>query len=95
MRVTFKFYTYLKALMGTGELSIEIAGKEKETLLGIIEEIQKRTGKDIRSKLLKDDAFREGIVFVLNGKVVASTKPSEVWLFDGDVISILPPGSGG
>lgn len=95
MRVTFKLYTYLKALMGTGELTIEIPGKNTENLLGIIEEVQRSTGKDIKSKLLKDDALREGIVFVINGKVVTSNKPSEVWLCDGDVISILPPGSGG
>lgn len=95
MRVTFKFYTYLKALMGTGEMNIEIVGKTKENLLGIIEEIQRNTGKDLKSKLLKDDSLREGIVFVINGKVMTSEKPSEVWLYDGDVISILPPGSGG
>ncbi|MGB9825019.1 MAG: MoaD/ThiS family protein [Candidatus Hydrothermia bacterium] len=95
MRVTFKFYTYLKAIVGDSEISVDIKNVERANLVEVIEEVENMTGRKIKEKLLKNDAVREGIIFMINGKVISESKPSEIWIHDGDVISILPPGSGG
>lgn len=96
MRVTFKVYTYLKAELGTGEIVVEVPEKDELSLKDLIQEVQRITGKNVENRLLSEGKIREGIVFIINGKSIVSDLPAqEIILHDGDVISILPPGSGG
>ncbi|MDI6851439.1 MAG: MoaD/ThiS family protein [bacterium] len=95
MKVIFKVYTYLKAELGAGELHLDFPGREEVSLDEVLNEVEKVTSKKIRDKVLKDGRIKEGLIFVLNGKSVVPENVSQVFLKDGDVISILPPGSGG
>jgi molybdopterin converting factor small subunit len=95
MKVIFKVYTYLKAELGAGEICLEFPGKEVVSLEDVLNEVEKLTSKKIKDKILKNGKIKEGLIFVLNGKSVIPENASQVLLKDGDVISILPPGSGG
>ncbi len=95
MKVTFRVYTYLKAELGKGEICVELPDVGPISLEELLEEIEKRTGKPFKEKLIIDGKIREGIIFMLNGKNLISHGTEEIVLHDGDVVSILPPGSGG
>ncbi|HOK23706.1 MAG TPA: MoaD/ThiS family protein [Candidatus Hydrothermia bacterium] len=95
MKVTLRVYTYLKAELGKGEICIEIPDSDSISLGRLLEEVQKSTGKDIKEKIIKDNKIRDGIILMLNGKNLLTFESGEVLFHDGDVISVLPPGSGG
>jgi len=95
MKVTLRVYTYLKAELGKGEICIEIPDSDSISLGKLLEEVQKSTGKDIKEKIIKDNKIRDGIILMLNGKNLLTFESGEVLFHDGDVISVLPPGSGG
>ncbi|HOP33204.1 MAG TPA: MoaD/ThiS family protein [Candidatus Hydrothermia bacterium] len=95
MKVTLRVYTYLKAELGKGEICIEIPDSDSISLGRLLEEVQKSTGKDIKEKIIKDNKIRDGIILMLNGKNLLTFESGEVLFHDGDVVSVLPPGSGG
>ncbi len=95
MRVTFKVYTYLKAEISKGELVVNIPEKDSARLDELFDQVSSLVGRNIKEKLIKDGKLREGIILVINGKVIPPVNAEEIIVKDGDTLSLLPPGSGG
>jgi molybdopterin synthase sulfur carrier subunit len=96
VRVTVKFFTFLRELVGKREEIIELSGR-KVTVKELLERLADRYGEDFCGYVFDpiSGELREHLQLLVNGRNVISLQGLSTELKDGDVFAIIPPVGGG
>ena len=97
MRISVRYFTVLREIVGKKEETLEFPKSQKATMNSVLKCLNTKYGKEF-DEYVYDPKTREvkGVLqFLVNGRTLSGTKPMESPLSDGDVIAILPPVSGG
>ena len=94
MRVTVKFFTALREIVGKKEEELEFSrGTTVKELLKHLSEIH---GQALKEYIYNERGRPKGhLEFLINGKSITTLKGFETKLNDGDKIAIIPPVGGG
>lgn len=96
MRVSVRFFTNLRELVGKREETLEFADGEKVTVELILKRLAELYGKGFVEYVYNKSGKIKGYLqFLVNGRSVSSQEDFERELSDGDVLAILPPVGGG
>ncbi len=97
MRVSVRYFTVLREIVGKKEETIEFIKGQKATVNSVLKCLSTKYGKEF-DEYVYDPKTREVkgfLQFLVNGRSLSGAKPMESPLSDGDVLAILPPVSGG
>jgi molybdopterin synthase sulfur carrier subunit len=93
MKITVKFYAYLRDLVG-GNAVLELDLKEGATISHLLDELL--LDSKIKAALLdKNKELKSEITFLKNGREIKFLEGLKTQLNPGDEISIFPPVVGG
>jgi len=97
LRVSVRFFTSLREIIGKREETFEFSGKEKVTVDMVLKRLGKRYGKDFVEYVFdrKTSEVKGFLQFLVNGRSVSTLKDLDTPLKDGDVLAIIPPVGGG
>ncbi len=97
VRVSVRFFTSLRELVGKKEERVEFPGSEKVTLDEFLRMLSFKHGKRFEEYVYdeKSGEVKKFLQFLINGKSSASLNGFQTELKDGDVLAILPPVGGG
>ncbi len=91
--ITVKFFTTLRVLLRQRELQFSLASS---TILHLLQLCETRTSKPFVYKLL--DAQQKiipGTIILINGHNILHLNGLDTVTYDGDTVSLFPPGGGG
>ncbi|MBU2513170.1 MoaD/ThiS family protein [bacterium] len=96
--ITVNFYTTLRLMLSTKEITIDC--KDQMTILEVLkhaeEIIEKSLSKNFIWKLLDEDGnIKLGTIIMINGKNILDMDGLECMVSPGDTIALFPPGGGG
>jgi MoaD family protein len=96
VKVSVKFFTFLRELVGKREEIVELSGREV-TVKDLLECLAERYGEDFCGYVFDpvSGKLREHLQLLVNGRNVISLKGLSTKLKDGDVFAIIPPVGGG
>jgi MoaD family protein len=97
LRVSVRYFTVLREIVGKKEETIEFPKAQKVTMNSVLKCLSTKYGKEF-DEYVYDPKTREVkgfLQFLVNGRSLSGAKPMESPLSDGDVLAILPPVSGG
>ncbi len=97
MRVSVRFFTSLRELVGKKDETLELNGIEKITLDEVLRKLSLRHGEGFAEYVYdeKTGEAKNFLQFLINGKSSSSLNGFKTELKDGDVLAILPPVGGG
>ncbi len=97
VKVTVRFFTSLRELVGKKDETLELPDIEKITLDELLSNLSSKHGKSF-AEYVYDEKTGEVVKFLqflINGKSSVSLNGFKTELKDGDVLAILPPVGGG
>jgi MoaD family protein len=97
LRVSVRYFTVLREIVGKKEETIEFLKGQKATVSSVLKCLSTKYGKEF-DEYVYDPKTREVkgfLQFLVNGRSLSGAKSIESPLSDGDVLAILPPVSGG
>jgi MoaD family protein len=97
LRVSVRYFTVLREIVGKKEETIEFPKDQKVTMNNVLKCLSTKYGKEF-DEYVYDPKTREVkgfLQFLVNGRSLSGAKPMESSLLDRDVLAILPPVSGG
>ncbi len=91
-RVVVRFFAWLREEIGVSEIVLDGLGSLADLLSGIRKSLGSRSGA-----IFEDDgSLRNNVIIAINNRIVSSEGSFEkISLRDGDIIDIMPLGSGG
>ncbi|MFQ6074075.1 MAG: ubiquitin-like small modifier protein 1 [Candidatus Bathyarchaeia archaeon] len=94
MKVTVKFFTTLREIVGKPQEQIELP--EAVTVNELLQQLGKEYGEKF-SRYVYDEkgAVRGHLHFLINGKSVTTQQGLKTKLKENDILAILPPVGGG
>lgn len=93
-RVTVKFFTTLREIVGKKEEKIELGSAS--TVDGLLRFLSQKYGKEFKDYIYDElGNVRGHLQFLINGKSVTTLQGLKTKLKEGDQIAILPPVGGG
>jgi len=97
LRVSVRFFTNLRELVGKKGEAVEFSDSEKVTLDKLLHLLSCEHGKRFVDYVYdaKTGRGKKFLQFLINGKSSASLSGFQTVLKDGDVVAILPPVGGG
>ncbi|MBT0158697.1 MoaD family protein [Candidatus Bathyarchaeota archaeon A05DMB-2] len=97
MRVSVRFFTSLREIVGKREETLEFPEGEKVTVDTVLKVLAQRYGKRFVEYVYEDDnrAVKGFLQFLVNGQSASTINGLQTMLRDGDVLAILPPVGGG
>ncbi|MEM3695890.1 MAG: ubiquitin-like small modifier protein 1 [Candidatus Bathyarchaeia archaeon] len=97
MRVSVRFFTSLREIVGKREETLEFSDDERVTVDSVLRRLSERYGKDFDDYLYdsKTGEVKGFLQFLINGRSASTLKGLETELSDGDVLAIIPPVGGG
>jgi len=97
VRVSVRFFTSLRELVGKKDETLEFPKSEKVTLDEVLRLLSCEHGKRFYDYVYepKTGETKKFLQFLINGKSSASLDRFQTELKDGDVLAILPPVGGG
>ena len=97
MKVSVRFFTSLREIVGKKEETLEFSDDEKVTVDRVLRVLSHEYGRSFVDYVY-DPITREVkgfLQFLVNGKSATSLNGLQTKLKDGDVLAILPPVGGG
>ncbi len=89
--ITIRFYAWIREKFGIRELRID---KKPQTLCDLLQLLRGEIGE--KADILFDgDGIKGGIMIGINNRLVRLDRLEDIYLRDGDIIDIMPLGSGG
>ncbi|MGB9672216.1 MAG: ubiquitin-like small modifier protein 1 [Candidatus Norongarragalinales archaeon] len=96
MRVSVRFFTSLRELIGKREETLEFSDDERVTVDVVLKRLAERYGKGFVEYVYDADGEVKGFLqFLVNGRSASTLRGLETELSDGDVLAIIPPVGGG
>ncbi len=97
MRVSVRFFTSLRELVGKKDETLELPDIQKITLDELLSQLSSKHGKGFAEYVYdeKTGEVKKFFQFLINGKSFSSLNGFKTELKDGDVLAILPPVGGG
>jgi molybdopterin synthase sulfur carrier subunit len=94
MKVTVKFFTTLREIVGKPQEQIELS--ETVTVDELLQQLGKRYGKDFTHYVYDEKGVVKGhLHFLINGKSITTQQGLKTKLKENDILAILPPVGGG
>ena len=94
MKVTVKFFTVLREIIGKKEENIEFS--DLITLKELLNYLSQKYGSQFTDYVYNtENKPREYLHFLINGKSISTLKGFKTKLKEGDIIAIIPPVGGG
>lgn len=92
-KIVFKFHSILQTLLKMESFELD---EEKISLEGAVQRVDKAKNTDIAQRLFSgEENISTGVVVLINGKSIGRFNGEKTILASGDIIDILPPGTGG
>lgn len=97
MRVSVRFFTTLREVIGKKEETLKFSGGEAVTVDTVLERLVELHGKSFVEYVYdqKNGKVRGFLQFLVNGRSISSFEGLGTRLSDGDVLAIIPPVGGG
>jgi molybdopterin synthase sulfur carrier subunit len=97
LRLSVRFFTSLREIVGKREETLEFLEGEKVTVDTVLKVLTQRYGKRFVEYVYDGDTgqVRGFLQFLVNGKSTSTMNGLQTELQDGDVLAILPPVGGG
>jgi sulfur-carrier protein len=97
VKISVRYFTTLRELVGKKDETIEFSSPEKVTLGNVLNVLSNEHGKRFIEYVYdqKTKETKKFLQFLINGKSSASLGGLQTELKDGDVVAILPPVGGG
>ncbi|MEM3699297.1 MAG: ubiquitin-like small modifier protein 1 [Candidatus Bathyarchaeia archaeon] len=97
MRVSVRFFTSLREIVGKREETLEFSDSEKVTIDSVLKRLSERYGKDFDDYLYdsRTGEVKGFLQFLINGRSASTLKGLATELSNGDVLAIIPPVGGG
>jgi MoaD family protein len=97
LRVSVRFFTILREIVGKKEETLEFPKNAKVTVNSVLRCLSEKYGKAFDEYVydVTTGEVKGFLQFLVNGRSVSSSEGMETKLSDGDVIAIVPPVSGG
>jgi MoaD family protein len=94
MRVTVKFFTALREIVGKKEEEFEFS--KGTTIRELLKHLSESYGQAFKEYIYSERGrVKSHLEFLVNGKSITTMKGFETKLDDGDKIAIIPPIGGG
>lgn len=97
VRVSVRFFTTLREVIGKKEETLKFSGGEAVTVDTMLERLVELHGKSFVEYVYdqKNGKVRGFLQFLVNGRSISSFEGLGTRLSDGDVLAIIPPVGGG
>jgi len=97
VRVSVRFFTTLREVIGKKEETLKFSGKETVTVDTVLQCLVELHGKSFVEYVYdqKNGKVRGFLQFLVNGRSISSFEGLGTRLSDGDVLAIIPPVGGG
>ncbi len=97
MKISVRFFTSLRELIGKKEETVEFSDDEKVTIDRILRLLSSEHGKRFVDYVYEPTKgeVKSFLQFLVNGKSASTLNGLQTELRDGDVLAILPPVGGG
>jgi molybdopterin synthase sulfur carrier subunit len=97
LRVSVRFFTTLKELVGKREETLEFSDKEIVTVNSVLKRLSERYGKGFIEYVFDDKTgeVKGFLQFLVNGRSASTLNGLDTKLRNGDVLAIIPPVGGG
>lgn len=97
VRVSVRFFTTLREVIGKKEETLKFSGGEAVTVDTVLERLVELHGKSFVEYVYdqKNGKVRGFLQFLVNGRSISSFEGLGTRLSDGDVLAIIPPVGGG
>jgi len=94
MKVTVKFFTNLREIIGKPQEQIELS--EAVTVNELLQQLGEKYGEKFTRYVFDEKgAVRGHLHFLINGKSITNRQGLKTKLKENDIIAILPPVGGG
>jgi len=97
MRISVRFFTSLREIIGKREEALEFPEGEAVTLDKVLRKLGKRHGEGFTQYVYDHQTgnVKGFLQFLVNGRSASTINALETELSDGDVLAIIPPVGGG
>jgi len=97
MRISVRFFTSLREIIGKREESLDFPEGEAVTLDKVLKKLGKRHGEGFTEYVFDRHTgnVKGFLQFLVNGRSAPTINALETELSDGDVLAIIPPVGGG
>jgi len=97
LRVTVRFFTSLREIVGKKEQTLEFPNNEPVTVNTVLKKLAKNYGKDFVEYIYdnKSGNVKGFLQFLINGRSVSTLRGLDTELADNDILAIIPPVGGG
>jgi molybdopterin synthase sulfur carrier subunit len=97
LQVSVRFFTRLREITGTREVSFKFTNEKPVTLEKVIKKLAELYGDVLVEYVYegKTGEVKSFLQFLVNGRSVSSLNGLRTELSNGDVIAIIPPVGGG
>jgi MoaD family protein len=97
LKISVRFFTSLREIIGKREETLEFTKDERVTLNKVLEQLSQRYGKDFVEYVYdtKTRCVKDFLQFLINGRSATTLGGLEAELVDNDVLAIIPPIGGG
>jgi molybdopterin synthase sulfur carrier subunit len=94
MKVTVKFFTTLREIVGQPQEQIALS--EAVTVNELLQQLGKKYGEKFTSYIYNEKGMVRGhLHFLINGKSITTQQGLKTKLKENDILAILPPVGGG
>ena len=94
MKVTVKFFTTLREIVGKKEEEFEFS--KGTTIKEVLRHLSESYGRTFKEYIYNEKGrIKSHLEFLINGKSITTLQGFETKLKDGDKIAIIPPVGGG